>query len=411
MNRFRLIFSIAVRFIQPRSHGNLLSFVSFVSIIGVSIGVLAMLLVTSVINGFEQELENVVSGTQGQVMVFTRGSPIRNEDEIQKKILEAAPEIQHLTATLVSEVMLTGPKGSVGAALEGVEIESFSRVTRVLSMLREGVFPQASDELVLGSALADRLGVRVGDWVRVVLPFVSGAEQAGYGTPQVQDFKLSGIVHLGMHEYDTKYGYLDRQSLQNFVFGENRPWISAFRAKLKNDADPIQVAARLSEQFSFPYRVRDWSQLNRNLLHAIKLEKAVIAVLLTAILIVAAFNVISALLMMVHGKEKEISILRVIGANQRDQFFLFSLIGSFFGVAGVFSGLVLALIFVWVLGYTQLISLPPEVYHLEFLPVVIRYGEWGLITGLAFVICFLATLGPAARIAARSPVEGLKWSQ
>jgi len=215
---------------------------------------------------------------------------------------------------------------------------------------------------------------------------------------------------LGMYDYDSKYSYAPLTSVQRLVFNEPKPYVTSFRMKLKDSSKAPEVATELSSHFGFPYRIRDWSQLNRNLLYAIKLEKAVIAILLTAIMIVAAFNVISALLMLVYEKEKEIAILRVQGVRKRDQFYLFSMVGSFFGLMGTFLGVIVGLVFIFVLRETHLIHLPAEVYHLEYLPVVIRWTEWSAIGLMAFVICFLATVGPAARIASRSPIEGLRWT-
>jgi lipoprotein-releasing system permease protein len=226
----------------------------------------------------------------------------------------------------------------------------------------------------------------------------------------VQDFKVVGVIHLGMYDYDSKYAYATLPSVQRLVFNEPKDYITSFRMKVKDTARAQNTAAELSQHFGWPYKVRDWSMLNKNLLYAIKLEKAVIAVLLTAIMIVAAFNVISALLMMVYEKEKEIAILRVLGVRRRDQFYLFSLIGSFFGLVGTLLGVILGVVCIFILRESRFIRLPAEVYHLEYLPVVIRWTEWSAIGLMAFVICFLATVGPAARIARRSPVEGLRWT-
>jgi lipoprotein-releasing system permease protein len=180
--------------------------------------------------------------------------------------------------------------------------------------------------------------------------------------------------------------------------------------KLKNPERAQAVAKELRQHFGFPYKARDWSDLNKNLLYAIRLEKVVIGVLLTAIMIVAAFNVISALLMMVYEKEKEITILRVLGVRKRDHFVLFAMIGSALGLVGTLLGVVLGWIASEFLRNTRFIRLPAEVYHLEYLPVIIRWTEWCAIGLMAFIICFLATVGPAARIARRSPVEGLRWT-
>jgi lipoprotein-releasing system permease protein len=413
VRRLKLSLEIAVRFLTSKSRGNFLSFITGVSIIGVCVGVLALLIVTSVINGFESELTQVISSTQGEVLFYTRGSPIRDQDVLERKIREFTPSLKAITGSYVSEVMFTGPNGVAGGAIEGVDPETWSDVVNVEKrIVAGGTLPTHPGEVVLGSALAERIGVTTNDSVRVILPFTGSADDdSGYGSPRVQDFKVVGIVHLGMYDYDSKYAYALLPSVQQLVFGENsKNWITSFRMKLNPGANAQKVAADLSEHFGFPYRIKDWSQLNKNLLYAIELEKGVIAVLLTAIMIVAAFNVISALLMMVYEKEKEIAILRVLGVRQRDHFILFSLVGSFFGLVGTFAGVILGLLSTFILSRTHFIHLSAEIYHLEYLPVVIRYTEWCAISLMAFLICFLATVGPAAKISRRSPVEGLKWS-
>lgn len=412
IGRLKLSLEIAKRFLISKTRGNFLSFISGVSIVGVCVGVLALLVVTSVVNGFEDQLTQVISGTQGDVLFYTRASPIRDPDQIERKLKEFAPQISTITRSFVGEVMFSGPQGVLGGALEGVDLSTWSSVISVEDRLKEGgVLPQSEGEIILGSALAERLGTQVNDAVRVIIPF-SGTEEdsSGMGSPRVQDFKVVGIVHLGMYDYDSKYAYAPLASVQKLVFNNEKNYVTSFRMKLKDSSRAQEVATELSSHFGFPYRIRDWSQLNKNLLYAIKLEKAVIAILLTAIMIVAAFNVISALLMMVYEKEKEIAILRVQGVRRRDMFYLFSMVGSFFGMTGTFFGVVLGVICIVFLRTTQLIKLPAEVYHLEYLPVVIRWTEWSAIGLMAFVICFLATVGPAARVARRSPIEGLRWT-
>lgn len=412
-SRFKLLVEIATRFLVSKSRGNFLSFISGVSIAGVCVGVLALLLVTSVVNGFENELTHIITGTQGDVLFYTRGAPIRDQVELERKIREFAPSIESITGSYISEVMFNGPNGVAGGIIEGLDLNAYASVVSISEKLEPGsVMPENEGEIILGSALAEKMGVKRDDSVRVIIPF-SGVEEEdnrGYGAPRVQDFKVVGIVHLGMYDYDSKYAYAPMASVQQLVFNEPKDYITSFRMKLHDSNEAPAVANELSKHFGFPYRIRDWSQLNKNLLYAIKLEKVVISTLLTAIMIVAAFNVISALLMLVYEKEKEIAILRVLGVTRRDQFYLFSFIGSFFGLAGTLAGVACGLIATFILRTTKLIHLPADVYHLEYLPVVIRFTEWSAIALMAFVICFLATVGPAARIASRSPVEGLRWT-
>ena len=413
--RFKLSLQIAVRFLLSKSRGNFLSLVTSVSIFGVSVGVLALLVVTSVINGYEHELTHVISGTQGDVIFYSKGSPIRDRATLQSKLMGMSPDLSAVTASLVSQVMFSGAQGVAGGVLEGIDPQTWPAVVSVEDkLLAGGKTPVDENEIVLGSALAERLGVGVGERVRVTLPFTGTDDEGGYGSPKVQDFKVSGIVHLGMYDYDSKYAYAVLSSVQQFVFGgENedfKDWITTFRFKVKAGADAEQVASAIAPHFGFPYKVIDWSKLNKNLLYAIKLEKAVIAVLLTVIMMVAALNVISALLMMVYEKEKEIAILRVLGARKMDHFILFSFLGSFFGIAGTALGVLCGLVSTFLLSHLKLIHLPADIYHLEYLPIVIRWTEWSAIALLAFVICFLATVGPAIQVSRRSPVEGLRWT-
>jgi lipoprotein-releasing system permease protein len=413
ISRLKLSLEIAKRFLLSKSRGNFLSFVTLISILGVCIGVLALLVVTSVVNGFENELTRVIAGTQGDVLLYTRASPIRDRAGFEKKIREFTPNLKAITPSFVSEVMFHGPDGVAGGALEGVDLSTWREVLTVADRLTAGSsLPSEPGDLLLGSALAERLGVRIGDTIRVIIPFSSfeDDEEGGFGSPKVQDFKLVGTVHLGMHDYDSKYAYAPLDSVQALVFGEDHDFITTFRMRLQNPERAQAVAKELRQHFGFPYKARDWSDLNKNLLYAIRLEKVVIGVLLTAIMIVAAFNVISALLMMVYEKEKEISILRVLGARKRDHFVLFAMIGSTLGLAGTLLGVVFGWIGTEILRNTQFIRLPAEVYHLEYLPVIVRWTEWCAIGLMAFIICFLATVGPAAKIARRSPVEGLRWT-
>ncbi len=411
---------IALRFLTSKKldtdtrHTHFLSFVTLVSVIGVCVGVLALLLVTSVVNGFEKELTQIISGTQGDIIFYSRGSPIRDRDSLERKVKEFTPNFEAITGSFVSEVMFHGPNGVSGGIIEGVDPSTWSSVTSVEKhLVKGGLFPTEEGQIAVGESLAEKLGVGVGDSMRVILPFSGYEGDSDFGSPRVQDFQITGLLHLGMHDYDSKYAYALLPSVQKLVFGESaqvKNYITSFRIKLTDSNLAAQSGLELAKHFGFPYRVKDWGQLNKNLLYAIQLEKGVIAALLTAIMIVAAFNVVSALLMMVYEKEKEIAILRVLGMKMRDQFILFSWVGSFFGLLGTLAGVIMGLICVFILSKTHLIHLPAEIYHLEYLPVVIRFTEWCAIALMAFVICFLATVIPAAKIARRSPVEGLKWT-
>jgi lipoprotein-releasing system permease protein len=409
MNRFKLIFHIASRLLAPRADRGLLGLIGSVSVAGVFIGVLALAVVTSVINGFQDELERTIAGAQGEIIFSTRSTPIRDVGVLENKIRAEVSELNAITHSLTTEAMLSGPEGSSGAVLEGVDSASFRQVTQVEERLVEGQWLEGPNSVVLGRALAKKIGVRVGDAVQALLPQSGGQDQSSTGAPLTATLLVGGIVHFGMHDYDSRYAYLRLEDLQDALDLPNQ--VTYLRLKLDPGSDIPRVAAELSNRFSYPYRVREWRQLNRNLLYAIETEKAVIAVLLTAILLVAAFNIISALFMLVYEREAEISMLRVLGMKRRDQFMLFSFIGSLIALAGISLGLLCATFVVWIMRKTHLVTLPAEVYRLEYLPIAIRGQEWILIALVALAVSAVATLGPALKAASKVPVEGLKWGQ
>lgn len=408
----RLLLSIqtALRFLRSKSRGKFLSLVTSVSIFGVCIGVLALLLVTSVINGYEKELTSIISGTQGDIILFSRGSPIRDPDVLETKLRQVAPELDAGTSSLVSQAMFSGAGGVSGGVIEGVDTDRWGLVVSIENKIQPpGTLIQSGAQIMLGSSLAEKIGAKVGESIRVTLPFSGGEDEGNYGAPKVQDFIVTAILHFGMHDYDSKYAFAPLKPVQEFVFSDaTKNWVNTLRFKVKRGADAFEVAQKLSPHFGFPYRVIDWSQLNKNLLYAVRLEKAVITVLLTAIMIVAAFNIVSALLLLVYEKEKEIAILRVLGSRRRDQFWMFSFVGSFFGLAGTLLATGIGLIVVQVLKNVKWFSLPADIYHLEYLPIIIRWTEWCAIGAMAFLICFIATTGPALQLSRRSPLEGLR---
>ena len=185
--------------------------------------------------------------------------------------------------------------------------------------------------------------------------------------------------------------------------------VTTFKLKLRSHADSRLASDRLADQFGYPYRAKDWMQMNKNIFYAIKLEKAVIAIILAAIVIVAAFNVVSTLMMMIHDKSREIAILKAMGFKPGQGFRLFCLIGLGMGLVGTIFGVGMGLGVNWILDKTRLIQLPADIYYISFLPVVVRWKEIGLIAAVAMLISFVATLFPAYKVSRRPPLEGLRY--
>ncbi len=399
---------LAKRFLLSKSHDRFLSFITGVSVSGVALGVLALTVVTSVINGFEDELRRAVTAVNGDVVLYTRGNPVNHPETILQRIRQIVPEAQGLTESFVTELMVSGSKGVAGAVLEGINQDTVGEATEVSHRLSEGRMPQKANEVVVGKALAERLGLHVGDSMRLIAPMTAGGEgqKLGAYAPQAEEALVTGIVQLGMYKYDSKFVYATLASVQHFL---NQPEkVTSFRIRLPGNVDSGEVASRLYQNFGYPFVSKNWAQLNRNLFYAVKLEKAVITVILTAIVLVAVFNVVSTLIMMIHEKAQAIAILKAMGFRRGQGFGLFCLIGTGIGVVGTGLGLLGGLGLNELIRKKRWIELPADIYHINFLPVVERWTEIAMIAGFSIFLCFLATLVPAIRVSMKSPLDGLR---
>ena len=397
------IFLLARRFLLSRSSDGFLSFISWVSVVGVALGVLALTVVTSVINGFEGELSRVITGTNGDVLLYSRGEPLKDPEVIEEEVRKVLPQVEAITASFVTELMAVSSRTTSGAILQGIQLDRIGQVTSIPRRIVSGRLPEAENEVVLGSALAEKLGISEGDELRLIVPFAETVDSP----PKTLAVRMVGTLRMGMYDYDSKFIFMTLSGVQHFLNQEGR--VTNFNLKLSPGFDSREASDRLSESFSYPFKSKDWSQLNKNLFYAIKLEKVVIAIILTVIVIVAAFNVVSTLMMMIHDKTKEIAILKAMGFRPIQSFNLFCFIGLGIGSVGTFIGILAGLGLSWLLGKTQWIRLPSDIYYIEFLPVVVRWAEVMLIALLAVLVSFLATLYPSWKVSRRSPLEGLRY--
>jgi lipoprotein-releasing system permease protein len=404
--RSAIVPTLARRLLLSKSSDGFISFIAWVSVVGVALGVLALTVVTSTINGFEGELIRVISGTNGDVIFYTRGDPVQDPDRVQDRIRRIVPDTQAISATFTTQLMASGETGVAGAVLEGVDAKTIGAVTVIPERIAQGRMPEKSGEILIGDALADRIGAKLGSEVRLIIPFTEESD-AGATTPKAVKAQVVGISHLGLYEYDSQFIYEPIEDVQSLMNQPGR--VTTFKIKLKPGADSRLAADRLGDQFGYPFRAKDWMQMNKNIFYAIRLEKAVIAIILAAIVIVAAFNVVSTLMMMIHDKSKEIAILKAMGLRPGQGFRLFCLIGVGMGLVGTIFGVGLGLGVNFVIDRTHLIHLPADIYYISFLPVVVRWKEIALIAVAAMLISFVATLFPAYKVSRRPPLEGLRY--
>lgn len=401
---------LARRFLLSKKSDQFLSFIAWVSVVGVALGVLALTVVTSVINGFEGELTKVITGMNGDVILYSRGEPVSNADQVEDKIKKVVPEVDRITHSFIAELMVSGPKGVAGGVLEGLDLNTVGDVTNVPNRVVSGRLPENSREVALTGQLADRIGAVVDSEIRLIFPFTGEGDEkqaVESNSARVVNAQVVGIVKMGLYEYDSKFVFGTLRGVQEASKQPDK--VTAFKIKLTPGTDVRRASDRLNDGFGYPFRAKDWAQLNKNLFYAIQLEKVVIAVILTVMVIVAAFNVVSTLMMMMHDKTKEIAILKAMGLRPGQSFRLFCLIGLGMGVVGTFFGIVIGMGINFFLKTTRLIELPSDIYYINFLPVIVSWRDIGLVALFAIGISFLATLYPGWKVARRSPLEGLRY--
>ncbi|MBI2712633.1 MAG: ABC transporter permease [Bdellovibrio sp.] len=404
MNLFRSSVPVlAKRFLFSKYSDGFLSFIAWVSVLGVALGVMALTVVTSVINGFENELVRVITGMNGEVLLYSIGEPIREPDSVIQEVRKVLPEAVAITPSFMTELMAGGPKSVAGAVLQGFEPSTMGQVNEIQNRILSGRLPMAPLEVALGSALAEKLGALEGSEIRLIVPF-TGDEKS---PPKVLKVQVVGLVRMGMYEYDSKYIFMTLDAVQRFLNQPDR--VTNFSIRLERGKSAVRAADRLTGHFSYPFRAKDWGKLNRNLFSAIQLEKVVIAIILTAIVIVAAFNVVSTLMMMIHDKTKEVAILKAMGFRPNQSFQLFCLIGLGIGAVGTVFGILSGLGLGYLLEKTRWINLPPDIYYIGFLSMLVRWREIGVIALMALLVAFISTLYPSWKVSRQSPLEGLRY--
>lgn len=410
----RLPLQIALRFGLSRKSERFVSFITGVSVAAVALGVMALVVVTSVVNGFERELIQVITGMKGEVILYTKGVPVSEQEDVPQRIRSIAPEVDTIVPSVLTEILASGPKGVTGALIEGVSLADLSKVGRLSEHIQKGRLPDAPREVVLGHSLAHKLGVKVGDELRLIAPFGgedrSEDESVGFASlalPKASQFRVVGIFAMGLYEYDARSIVGELDSIREFLKLEGR--YNFFKMSLKSKSSPSLVSRKLAESFGYPYRAKYWGEINENLFLAIAHERIVILLVLSAIMGVAAFNVLSTLMMMILEKGKEVAVLKTMGLTRRSVFSIFVAIGVSIGTVGTGLGLLGAFFVNRALELSGVVDLPAEIYSIDHLPILESPSDMAWISVFSISLCLLATLYPALSVAKRTPLEGLRY--
>ena len=415
---------------SPRKDRSI-SIITWISIGGVALGVVALIVSTSVMNGFRTNLRNAVTGSLPHVTVFTWDDAMEKYSELQKRLIKH-PDVKSTAPYIFKQALLTGRKKPKGALLRGIDPIQEKDVTRIASYLRDEVYgftPSSEqqkkisdrllkrlsyevtkhnhmkDGIILGAKLARQLEAEVGDSVKLVS---SEQRMTPIGdVPRIKKLEVIGIFESGISGYDEVLAFIDYRLLQKIYGMETK--ITGLGIRINDPENAPDIAEELSK-FSEDYIVGNWADENKSIFQVMKIEKIGLFLILSLIIVVAAFNIISSLVMLVLEKSREIAILKAIGAKDSGIRRIFFFQGLVIGSLGTIGGVLLGLSICWGLMNFDIIDIPPGVYPGgNRIPVLIDWFDVALATFSSFTICILVTLYPATKASRLNPVDPLRY--
>lgn len=404
---------LALRYLRARRREGFISVIAGFSFIGIMLGVATLIVVMSVMNGFRKELIGKILGVNGHVFVQPLGQPIADYDAVAKR-LEAIKGVTIAAPLVEGQVLAASQSASTGALVRGIAEEKIKKFQIVAGNIREGSLDgfDAGEGIAIGKRMAGHLNVTIGDKVRLLSP--KGPSTPFGMAPRQKAYEVVAIFEVGMSEFDAGFVFMPLAESQIYFDSENQ--INVIEVFVENPDKIDELTGAMQEAAAQPINLSDWRFRNNTFFGALEVERNMMFIILTMIVLVAAFNIISGLTMLVKDKTRGIAILRTMGATRGAILRIFIITGAAIGVVGTVLGFLLGLLiahnvesirqfFSWLFSRPLF---PPELYFLNKLPAVVDAGEVTAIVIMALALSLLATIYPAWKAARLDPVEALR---
>ncbi|HXW05032.1 MAG TPA: ABC transporter permease [Vicinamibacterales bacterium] len=398
---------VALRYLLAKRKQAFISLISLISVIGVGVGVMALLIALALMTGLQGELRDRIVGSTAHVYVYKVGG-LDNPDEVVQR-LRALPHVVGAAPVIVNLGIATGASNDVALSVKGIIPELEADVTDLEHSMQAGRLDALTDSrdspgIVLGRDLADKLGVYMGDTIRVLTT-------EGTLTPmgpqlRQRSFKVVGVFSLGLYEFDAGYGYVHLDVAKR-LFGQEQP--AYVEVRLDDMFRAPGVAAGIPAALGPEYQAQDWADMNRSLFGALWIEKMAISITIGLIVTVAALNIVASLILLVMEKSRDIAILKTMGCSAASIRRIFVLQGLIIGLVGTIGGAALGTALIYVLDRYKLISIPIDVYQISHVPFRLQPLDFVVVVVSAVLICFVATIYPSRQASKLDPAQALRY--
>ena len=401
---------LGMRYLKAKRKQAFISMITVISILGVMVGVMALVVVLSVMNGFSEDLMSKILGVNSHLLVLSHKGAFKDYKNIAARI-DMIDGVVATSPYIYSQVMVNKSGNISGSILRGIEPGTVGNVIGIERMIKEGSLASLMGNLdgfpaiIIGRELSRQLGAFPGDILTMVAP--EGKLTPLGRAPNTQKYKVTAIFDSGMYEYDASMVFVSVKEAQALLGIGDR--VTGLDVKVKDIYKSGRIGKEIQKELGHPYWTKDWQEMNRNLFSALKLEKFAMFVILTMIVLVGALNIISTLVMVVMEKTRDVAILRAMGASAKSIMSIFMFQGLLVGVVGTLAGLVSGLGICHLLAKYKFINLPSDVYYISKLPVLVEFWDVCFVILSALVISFVATIYPSWHASKLNPVEAIRY--